>query len=341
MRSDNLSGVSEKVMQAIINENNGLALAYSEDDVTAASQENLRALFENKDLVSYNLVTGTATNTLILATLCPTFGAIFCHEKSHIYADECGGVEFQTGGAKLHPISGKDGKMIPSAIEDAIGHYIIDEPHHSQPAIISIANSTEAGTIYSPDEVAAISEVAKKHNLKLHMDGARFANAVVANGCSPADLTWKAGVDALSFGTTKNGTLGAETAIFFNASDDKGFVYRRMRSGHLVSKSRYVSAQINAYIDDNHWLDNAKHANDMADKLKGAILNSSAIDLLYPMQTNILFVKMIPALNKALEESGAVYYSWGVDDLVGARFVTAFNTPETDIERMIEVIGNF
>lgn len=341
MRSDNLSGVSEKVMQAIMDANSGLAFAYSEDDITAASQNKLRALFEKSDLTAHNLLTGTATNTLILATLCPTYGVTFCHEKSHIYSDECGGVEFQSGGAKLHPISGANGKLSPNAIEDAIGHYIVGEPHHSQPAVISISNVTEAGTIYTPDEVASIADVAQKYNLKLHMDGARFANAIAKVGCSPADMTWKAGVDALSFGTTKNGTMGAETAIFFNENDDDGFVYRRMRSGHLMSKSRYIAAQINAYIDNDHWLDNARHANEMANRLEAAINNSSAIDLLYPMQGNILFVKMIPALNKALEENDVVYYSWVEKELVGARFVTAFNTPEADINHMIEIIENF
>ena len=341
MRSDNITGISDKVLQAIIHENQGEALAYGDDDLTPACEKKCRDVFEKDDLTTYNLITGTATNTLIISTLCPTYGVVFCHEHSHVYADECGGAEFQTGGAKLHPIAGEDGKIIPQALEDAIGRYYIGEPHHNQPAMVTIANSTEAGTVYTPDEIAALSSVIKKHHLKFHMDGARFANALSKVGCSPAEMTWKAGVDALSFGTTKNGTMGAETAIYFHQGDDNGFIYRRMRSGHLVSKSRFIAAQVLAYLDNGHWLDNAQHANKMAKKLATAIEQSSAIHFKYPQQSNVMFVEMKRELNKALEEAGFIYFTSNEGAVVGARLVTAFNTAESEIDSMIAVIDQF
>lgn len=341
MRSDNITGISEKVLEAIVRENSGDALAYGADDLTAASKNKYCEIFEKNDLKSYNLVSGTATNTLIISTLCLTYGVVFCHEHSHVYADECGGAEFQTGGAKLHPVAGEMGKITPAALEDAIGNYYVGEPHHNQPAMVTIANSTEAGTVYSPDEIANLSSVIKKHNLKLHMDGARFANALSVIGCSPAEMTWKVGVDALSFGTTKNGTMGAEAAIYFGQDDDKGFIYRLMRSGHLISKSRFIAAQILAYLDNDHWLDNAKHANQMAEKLAVAIERSPSIQFQHPQQSNVMFVKMKLELNKALQEAGFIYFTSGEDTQVGARLVTAFNTKNSEIDRMIEIIENF
>ena len=341
MRSDNITGISDKVLQAIINVNEGTAFAYSEDEITAKSEERYKEIFEKDDLISHNLVSGTATNTLIISTLCPTYGVTFCHEHSHVYADECGGVEFQSGGAKLHPIIGENGKFTPAALEEAIGRYFVGEPHHSQPAAVTIANSTEAGTVYKPDEIGALSEIAKKHNLKFHMDGARFANALTTIGCSPAEMTWKVGIDALSFGTTKNGTMGAETAIYFNQNDGDGFIYRSMRSGHLLSKSRFIAAQILAYLEDEHWLDTAKHANKMAKNLASAIAKSMGIEFQYPQQTNVMFVKMVPELHNAFEEAGINYFSSNEGDKVGARFVTAFNTQQDEIDRMIDVISRF
>lgn len=341
MRSDNITGISDKVLEAIMRANDGNALAYSEDELSRQTKEKFQKIFEKEDIISHNLVSGTATNTLILSTLCPTYGVTFCHEHSHVYADECGGFEFQTGGAKLHPIAGDNGKLHPEALEETIGRYFVGEPHHNQPAAVTIANSTEAGTVYSPDEIAALSEIIKKHNLKFHLDGARFANALDVVGCSPAEITWKAGVDAISFGTTKNGTMGAEAAIYFNKNDSDGFVYRSMRSGHLISKSRFIAAQILAYLEHDHWLNNAKHANKMALKLARAIEETEAIDFKYPQQSNVMFVTMEQKLHKAFEKAGIEYFSSNEGLLIGARLVTAFNTTNAEIDRIIEVIEQF
>ncbi len=337
MRSDNNSGVSQEIMQAIIDENHGLSEAYGRDDVTKCSEDALKTLFENEDLKAFNLISGTAANSLIIATISPTFGAIFCHQHSHVYGDECGANEFQSGGAKLIPLKGHNGKISPLEIEDAMEEFVIGEAHHSQPSILSIANTTEAGTVYTPDEVHELSKVVKKHNLKLHMDGARFANAIAAVGCSPAEMTWRAGVDALSFGTTKNGTLGAEAAIFFNDTEDGSFIYRRMRSGHLVSKMRFISAQIIAYVQDDHWLTNARHANEMAMRLYQGINDTPGINFKYPVQSNLMFAEIDEGIREKLWADGFRFYTHKAAGVSNSRIVTAFNTDPGDIDRFVEV----
>ncbi|MBL4601218.1 MAG: low specificity L-threonine aldolase [Emcibacteraceae bacterium] len=340
MRSDNNSGVSPEILKAIMDENAGDAVAYGGDNVTEASQKKLREVFENKTLKSYNLISGTAANSLIIATLSPTFGAIFCHQDSHVYGDECGANEFQTGGAKLVPLKGHNGKITTGELEEAIGRFIIGEAHHSQPSMLSIAQTTEAGTVYTPDEIHALSSVLKKHNLKLHMDGARFANAIAKIGCSPAEMTWQAGVDALSFGTTKNGTLGAEAAIFFNDTEDGSFIYRRMRSGHLVSKMRFISAQIIAYLEEDLWLNNAAHANAMADKLYQGVKEADGISFSFPVQSNVMFAVLEKELHEKLWQAGFRFYTRNVAGVSSTRLVTSFNTDISSIEKFINIVQN-
>jgi threonine aldolase len=233
------------------------------------------------------------------------------------------------------PLNGESGKLVPSELDDAISSHIIGEPHHSQPAVVTIAQSTEAGTVYTPDEVMAISEVTKKHNLTLHMDGARFTNALVKIGCSPAEMTWKAGVDALSFGTTKNGTLGAEAALFFNDTEDGSFKYRRMRGGHLLSKMRFVSAQIIAYLEDDLWLKNATHANAMADRLYQGTKDSRKINFVDPIDSNVMFADIDESLQSKLNGAGFKFYASGKR----VRLVTAFNTDVDYIDDFISLVN--
>ncbi|MEZ5758463.1 MAG: low specificity L-threonine aldolase [Emcibacteraceae bacterium] len=340
MRSDNNSGVSPEILKAIMDENEGDAIAYGHDDVTVRSEEAFKKLFETDKLKAFNLISGTAANSLIIATLSPTYGAVFCHQDSHINCDECGAIEFQSGGAKLIPINGADGKIKVSELEEAIGRFTVGEAHHSQPSMLSIANVTEAGTVYTPDEVYELSCLLKKHNLKLHMDGARFANAVAKIGCSAAEMTWKAGVDALSFGATKNGALGAEAAIFFNDSEDGSFIYRRMRSGHLVSKMRFISAQIIAYTENDLWLKNAEHANAMAEKLFQGVKYASGIKFTYPVQSNVMFAEIEDGLRDRLWQAGFRFYTSNISGVKRSRLVTAFNTDPADIDRFIELVKN-
>jgi len=263
-RSDNVTGVAPEILAALAAANAGSAAAYGEDAVTKRLAQRFAALFEHAVEV-FPVATGTAANALALATLVPSWGVIYCHEAAHIQVDECGAPEFFAGGAKLLPLAGDDAKLRPEVVERAIGGQGV--VHHAQPAAISISEATEAGTLYRPEEIAALGALARRHGLALHMDGARFANAVAALGCSPAELSWRAGVDALSFGATKNGALAAEAVIFFDPAKVKGFAYRRKRGGHLLSKMRFLSAQLEAYLADDLWLANARHANAMAARL--------------------------------------------------------------------------
>lgn len=338
MRSDNNSGVSPEIMQAIIDENNGNCEAYGRDGLTAKSEEVLKVAFENENMKSFNLASGTAANSLIIATLSPTYGAVFCHQDSHVYGDECGAIEFQSGGAKLIPLKGENGKITPSVLEDAIEWFVIGEAHHSQPSMLSIAQTTEAGTVYTPDEINDLSVILKKNNLKFHMDGARFANAVAKLGCSPAEITWQAGIDALSFGTTKNGTLGAEAALFFGNVDDSSFIYRRMRSGHLLSKMRFISAQIIAYLKDDLWLNNARQANAMAQRLEAGVQNAEGFNFVFPVQSNVMFAEIEERKREKLQAAGFNFYTRSVDGKSNSRLVTAFNTEPEVIDDFIKTI---
>lgn len=341
MRSDNNSGVSPEILQAIINENNGDVEAYGHDDLTAKVQHKLKQVFENDSLAAHNLISGTATNSLIIATLSPTYGAIFCHKDSHINSAECGAIEFQSGGAKLITLNGNEGKILPDELENSINAFRVGEPHHIQPSMLSIAQTTELGTVYSLEEIRALSKIARKYNLKFHMDGARFANALAEIGCSPAEMTWKSGVDALSFGMTKNGALSAEAAVFFNKSDDCGFIYRRMRSGHLVSKMRFVSAQILAYLENSLWLKNADHANAMARRLYKGVVNSGNIEFVVPVQSNVMFAKIEKGLKDKLWAEGFRFYDETADGQQYTRLVTAFNTSEKTIDDFIDVVAKY
>ncbi|HEY0283223.1 MAG TPA: beta-eliminating lyase-related protein, partial [Rhizomicrobium sp.] len=204
-------------------------------------------LFEH-ELDAFPVISGTAANALALAALVPPHGAIFCHSESHIAVDECGAPEFFTHGAKLVPLEGENGKLVPETLERALGRFQKGFVHHVQPAALSLTQSTELGTVYRPGEIAALSALAHAHGMTVHMDGARFANALATLGCSPADATWRAGVNAISFGATKNGALGAEAVIFFGSAEARDFEYRRKKAGHLLSKMRFVSAQLDAYL---------------------------------------------------------------------------------------------
>jgi len=340
MRSDNNSGISPEILKAIIDENAGEAEAYGRDDLTKKSEAVFKRVFQCEDLKAYNLISGTAANSLIIATLSPTFGAVFCHKDSHVFGEECGAIEFQSGGAKLIPLKGVEGKITVRELEVALSSFIIGEAHHSQPSMLSIAQSTEAGTIYTPDEIHDLSTFLKKHNLKLHMDGARFANAIAKIGCSPAEMTWKVGVDALSFGTTKNGTMGAEVAIFFHGTDDGSFIYRRMRSGHLLSKMRFLSTQIITYLENDLWLKNAAHANEMAEKLYQGVKNSPGIKFSFPVQSNVMVVEFEDYLKEKLLTSGFQFYSRNFGGLMRSRLVTAFNTEPAEIDKFITAVNS-
>ena len=261
--SDNAYGAWPEMLAALARANEGAVPSYGDDEITARVRNKLAEVFAH-DVIVHPVVTGTAANALALATLVPPHGAVLCHKESHIARDECGAPEFFSHGAKLMEIEGEDAKLTPAALETTLKHFQKGFVHHSQPNAVSITQATELGTAYTPDEIAAIAKLAHAHDMKLHMDGARFANALVHLGCTPAEATWRAGVDVLSFGATKNGALAAEAVIFFHEADAADFEYRRKKAGHLLSKMRFVSAQLDAYLDNNLWLKRAAYANALA-----------------------------------------------------------------------------
>lgn len=277
------------------------------------------------------VTTGTAANSLALASLCPPYGGVLCHREAHIQVDEAGAPEFFTGGAKLLLIDGEGAKLTPDAVEAAAAA-IRPDVHQVQPHALSITNATEYGRVYTPDEVAALGEVAKRRKLGFHMDGARFANAVAHLGCAPADVTWRAGIDALSFGCVKNGGMSAEALIFFRPELADAALYRRKRAGHLLSKGRYLAAQILAMLENNLWLDNARAANAGA-----ALLARAAGDrLVHPVEANEVFLRVSADEAAGLRAKGFDFYDWGPDE---ARLVVSWDQREDAIRPLADAIA--
>jgi threonine aldolase len=319
--SDNAAPVSPAVMAAIIAADH-LDTAYDGDAWSGRLDAAFSDLFETPCEALW-VTTGTAANCLALAALCPPHGGVLCHEEAHVEVDEGGAPEFFTHGAKLMTIPGEGAKLTPQAVQDRMAR-VQDGVHWVRPHALTITNATEYGLVYTPDEVAALGAVAREHGLGFHMDGARFANAVATLGCSPADLTWRAGIDALSFGFTKNGGMSAEALVFFRpglAADSKR---RRKRSGHLLSKGRYLAAQILALLERGLWLDNARGANAAAAAL-GAAAGGRCVQ---PVEANEVFVRLSAEEAAHLRGRGYAFYDWGVGE---ARFVTAWNTRTEDV----------
>lgn len=333
--SDNTSCACPEVMNALIEANSGVANSYGEDECTKKLQDKLNEVFE-KEVIVYPVVSGTAANALALSALTPSYGKIFCHEMSHINTDECGAPEFFTAGAKLIPIAGDNGKINADSLERMIRG--AGNVHSAQPATVSITQSCEVGSLYQLDEISSIANTAHEHGLNLHMDGARFANGLVSLDVSPAEMTWKSGVDVLSFGGTKNGCLAAEAVVFLKPELVQSFPFLHKRSGQLLSKMRFISAQLNAYLSNDVWLRNARHANAMATRLRKGIDAISGVELAYPVESNELFVK-IPrdAINK-LNDAGFVITEGELDETAPPRFVTAWNTKESEVDALLDAI---
>ena len=333
--SDNVSGVSPEILSALTTANNGPAMPYGADEVTARVVACLRALFDAPAAEIVLMSTGSSANALALATMTPPFAAVYCHAESHVNVDECGAPEFYTGGAKLVPVEGQHAKMSVEALESAItGASVV---HHVQPAAVSVTQVTEAGTLYTLEELRAISDICKRHELKLHMDGARFANAIEALGCTPAACSHELGVDALSFGATKNGAMCAEAILFFDPELAREAGYRRKRAGHLFSKMRFLSAQFDAYLADDLWRRNARHANAMAARLAAGLEAIPDVEFASPVEANELFVRLPVAVIKGLLEAGFLFYRWEPDGTL-IRMVTAFDTAAADVEAFIEAV---
>jgi threonine aldolase len=336
--SDNTTGVSPEILEALSKANVDYAMPYGADALTQKVEQRFNELFECETSV-YLVTTGTAANALALGAVSPSYGSIYCHKDAHINCDECGAPEFYTGGAKLITLPGPHGKLHHGEVESALAA-TNDAVHHTQPAAISLSQASEAGTVYGPGEIHHLSHVAREYGLYLHMDGARFANALATLGCSPAEMTWKAGVDVLSFGSTKNGTMNAEAVIFFNDKIGKSIGYKRKRAGQLQSKMRFVAAQWDAYLENDLWIKNASHANKMAQKLVKGLENVTGSELYYPVEANEIFISMPEPVLQKLEKAGYAFYRWHDATCPLIRLVTAFNTREQDVDGFIQTALN-
>lgn len=327
--SDNAAPAHPAVMEAII-ASNRLDTAYDGDEWSRKLDGVFSDLFE-REVRALWVSTGTAANCLALAALCPPYGGIICHRDAHIEVDEAGAPGFFADGAKLMLVDGPGAKVTPETVEAAVGR-VRKDIHQVQPRVLSITNATEYGLTYSAEEVAALGEVAKRHGLAFHMDGARFANAIVSTGSAPADMTWRAGIDAMSFGFVKNGGLNAECIVLFRTELAEEIAIRRKRAGHLSSKGRMLAAQILALLKDGIWLDNARAANAAAT----AIGNAAGDRLVYPVEANEIFIRADAEEAEALRKEGFDFYDWGPGEI---RLVTSWDQSGEPVERLAAAIA--
>ncbi|HYP17486.1 MAG TPA: low specificity L-threonine aldolase [Opitutus sp.] len=330
--SDNTAGLCPEAVAALADANRGSAPSYGDDPWTARARAAFREVFET-DCDVFFVFNGTAANALALAACCGgrSHTRVLCQETSHVETDECGAPEFFTGGAKITPVTGANGKLHVAEIARAIdrGHGI----HYPKPAALSLTQSTEWGTVYTQDEIKALAALAHAHRLMVHMDGARFANAVAALGARPADLTWRAGVDVLCFGGTKNGMLSTEAVVFFNRELAREFDYRVKQSGQLASKMRFAAAQWTALLHDGAWLRHAAHANRQAKGLATALRQLPGLTLLVEPHVNAVFVEMPPAVHAALLELGWEFYRFIGEH--GYRLMCSWATTDADIAALL------
>ena len=339
--SDNTAGIAPAILDAIVAANRGYARGYGNDEWTRSLERRLAEIFE-REVAVFAVPTGTAANALALAHVCPPWGAVFCHAESHIATDECGAPEFFGGGLKLVGLPGADGKVALATLQTALQAYGGHSPHQVVPAALSITQASEAGTIYRTDEIAALAQLAHGHGMAVHMDGARFANALARLNASPAELTWRSGIDVLSLGATKGGALAAEAVVFFDPAKAAFFGERRKRAGHLLSKHRFIAVQFLAYFDDGRWLSLARHANAMADRVAEK-LTAIGLQPVWPVEANLVFVVIPHALDAKLKAAGADYYVRSSHSIavpqshVLIRLVTSFSTQPDDIERFVDL----
>jgi len=345
--SDNWAGAHPAVAAALSSHAAGFAPAYGASDPDRKVAERFSEIFE-REVAVYFVATGTAANSLSMTALARPGGVAFAHREAHMIDDECGAPEYFTGGARLSPVDGALGRMDPALLDRAIRRHPAAFVHTGQPMAVSITQATEAGTVYGLDDIGAVSAVCRAHGIPLHMDGARFANALVALGCTPAEMTWKSGVGIVSFGGTKNGCWCAEAVVVLDPDLGRDMPFLRKRAAQLFSKSRFVAAQFDAYLAGDLWLDSARHANRMAAALATAVDVSSKLRLAWAPQANEVFAVMEKATFAALQEAGAVFRDWqaphGYAGTVGedetmVRLVTSFATTGDEVERFGRLIS--
>ena len=343
--SDNGGPAHPRVMQALMEANDGYASAYGADPIMDRVRARIREVFEAPQAEVHLVATGTAANVLILGTLCQPWQTVFCSTMSHIHEDECNAPEFFTGGAKLTLVDTVEARMTPETLRAAILSQETRGVHGPQRGPVSITQATEKGTVHTVAQIEALSAVARDYGLKVHLDGARFANALVALGCTPAEMTWKAGVDAVSFGGTKNGALGVEACVFFNPEDAASFQYRRKRGAHLFSKHRYLSAQMEGYLADDLWLDMARAANAAGQRLLRGLRQMPEVSVLFDPPANLLFFDAPRAMHRRALDGGALYYvttgdpHTGPDDeVLRGRLVCDWSCEEASVDALLALL---
>jgi threonine aldolase len=346
--SDNWSGASERIIEALAHAARKGGPAYGADSITKAIEKRFADLFE-REVAVFLVASGTIANALSVAAYARPGGIVLSHGHAHINTDESGATQFFGAGLQIAPVEALAGKIAPAALTETLARFPEGNVHHGQPVLLSITNQTELGITYAPDEVAALARIAKSRGLAVHVDGARFSNAVAATGASPAELTWRSGVDVLSFGGTKNGCVAAEAVIFFNPADARDVGYARQRSGQGFSKNWFIAAQLEAYLRDDHWLALARHANAMAAKLAGAVAESGRARLAFKPAGNQLFVILENGLDEKLRAAGAKYYPWDATSLPVAerpgagetlvRIMTSWQTSAAEVEKFASLIG--
>ena len=328
--SDNYAGVCPEAWAAMTKANQGHVRGYGDDYWTGKAADLIRDVFETKCEVFF-VFNGTAANSLALASMCQSYHSILCHETAHVETDECGAPEFFSNGTKVLLLSGANGKIDPASIERMVKKR--SDIHYPKPRLVSVTQATELGTVYSPDELKAIWSMCKKLGLRMHMDGARFANAVASLGVTPKEITWQAGVDVLCFGGTKNGTAVGDAVVFFNSELAQEFDYRCKQSGQLASKMRFLSAPWVGLLQDNAWLRHAGHANAMAQLLEKSLDNISEIKILFPRQANSVFVELPTDLIQGLWKRGWMFYNFIGKG--GCRLMCAWDTTEQDVAEFV------
>ena len=328
--SDNYAGICPEALQALLEANAGHAPAYGDDEWTRRVSDRIREVFAT-DCDVYFAFNGTAANSLALASLCQSYHSVICHEVAHVDTDECGGPEFFSNGSKLLTAKGENGKLTPDSILEVISRR--NDIHYPKPRVVTLTQATEVGTVYQIAEVAAIADLAHQKGLRVHMDGARFANAVASLGVEPAEITWRAGVDVLCFGGTKMGLPVGEAVVFFDRKLSEDFAWRCKQAGQLASKMRFLSAPWLGILDSNNWLRYARHANAMAQRLAAGLVDIPGVSLLFPVQANGVFVDMPPALQDGLRARGWRFYTFIGSG--GARLMCAWDTTPERVDALL------
>jgi threonine aldolase len=345
--SDNWAGAHPQIAERLMKESGGFAAAYGTSELDQKVEARFAEIFERNVSVFF-VATGTAANSLSLASVQRPGGMTFCHSEAHIIEDECGAPEFFSGSARLAPVDGAGGKIDPKALAAKVARFPEDAVHHGRATAVTITQATEIGTVYSLAEIDAIAAICRENALTLHMDGARFANGLVALDATPAEMTWKRGVDILSFGGTKNGCWCAEAIVFFDPDKAKEMHFIRKRAAQLFSKSRFIAAQFDGYFDDNLWLDLARHSNRMADHLRSGIESATRAKLAWPTASNEVFAVVGKSAIDKARDKGAKFYDWPIPEsnpsLVGEtegliRLVTSFATTDADVEGFLACLA--